>query len=625
MPACPRCGSINALSARFCSACGRALTADRLAQSLGRRDASVLFVDLVDSTRLVSELGPERFRKLQQMYFGRVRECIESHGGIVEKYIGDAVMAIFGVLDEQRHADRAASAALDILEMTRSLTEESDDVWSVELSARAGIDSGEVTLGDPATGQLIAAGDLVIGAARLQQSCGPNEVAVSQAAGVAMRGRFAFEKGTPASGLRIRSRSTPLFKRLRNPPFVGRVAERALLKETIDQTFASRSPRCVVLHGPAGIGKTRLARELVRVVPEVAIFRGRCLPYGRDMLGWFPITEIFDDLIDIHPNDSAGAVREKIAAFKRTTGGGFSEDSVFQLAGCSEEPPDVGKGVSTLADVMRACVDHQPSIIFFHDCQWASPEALQSIRALLHVSSRKGLLIVCLSRDPSFASQIDESGIDEIQLGELSEEEIQNLATGMTAAGGDPFLRRAVSLSRGNPLALQEYFWLCLQSESPEEALDALGESRERDPTLRDVVRLRLALCREQREALELAAVRGNYFWRGDVIGTGAAERGASSYNAALAALTKNGVIRFALDDRDDWFSFRHLVLCEEAYKSIPEDRRRELHGRCGRWLARALSNQWLYRTMADYHLSRAKGLRVPAFATDDGMEDQTF
>ncbi|TMK37783.1 MAG: zinc-ribbon domain-containing protein [Actinobacteria bacterium] len=325
MTACVSCGSPLPADARFCPACGTPTTPPNAGQE--RKVVTVLFADVTGSTALGERLDPERFREVMQSYGSAMREEIEAEGGTVEKFIGDAVMAAFGVpFAHEDDPERALRAALRMMRRLEELNGDLERTHEVSLQIRVGINTGEVLAATaPGPGEAMVTGDAVNAAARFQAIADPGAIFVAQRTADAVRG-FSFEdrgfhelkgKRDRVRALRlleetgIGSRGVPgLFA-----PMVGRASELDLLRSILDRVVRERRPHLVTVYGDAGVGKSRLTAEFLRwaesTEPPPTVLRGRCLPYG-DGITYWPLAEILKGYAGILDSDPPDLAVEKV-------------------------------------------------------------------------------------------------------------------------------------------------------------------------------------------------------------------------------------------------------------------------------------------------------------------------
>src|SRR6266511_3088048 len=321
MATCPRCGENCSRGARFCPACGAALVEDARE---ARKTVSVLFCDLAESTRLTERLGPGALRRVLARYFAAARYVLERHGGTVEKFIGDAVLAVFGIpVAHEDDAMRAVRAAAELREAIARLNADLKPL-GIELLLRIGVNTGEVAAGGTAAGQSFVTGDAVVTAKRLEEAAPPGEVLLGPATYALVRDAVEAEQLAP---LELKGKSEPLaahllrtlrpgapgVERQLDSPLVGRAYELATLQSAFTEAVAARECRLVTVLGPAGIGKTRLVRELATTFPEVRLLSGRCLPYG-DGITYWPFAEIVRQACGLSGEEPAAQARERIAA-----------------------------------------------------------------------------------------------------------------------------------------------------------------------------------------------------------------------------------------------------------------------------------------------------------------------
>lgn len=320
---CPQCGQGNPDGFYFCGACGKPLTTKPPLAEEARKTVTVLFSDLVGSTALGERLDSESLREVMDGYFTEMKDVLERHGGIVEKYIGDAIMAIFGL--PRAHEDdalRAVRAASEMGTALSSLNADLERYWDVTLSNRTGINTGEVVVGDSASGQRLATGDAVNVAARLEQAAPAGHVLIGESTYRLVRDAVQVEvidplklkgKSGPLTAFRLIEavRDTSVSRRL-NAPMIGRESELRLIQAAFRNAVAYSTSQVVTVLGDAGAGKSRLVEEAVNQLGAAArTLRGRCLSYGEGITFW-PVAEIVRQGARISDNDSASVARSKL-------------------------------------------------------------------------------------------------------------------------------------------------------------------------------------------------------------------------------------------------------------------------------------------------------------------------
>ena len=550
MLTCLRCGQENAEGARFCGACGAKLTA--AAGREVRKTVTVLFADVTGSTALGEQLDPESLRRVMARYFDAARTCLERQGGTVEKFIGDAVMAVFGVpIVHEDDALRALRAAAELRDSLASLNDELEHDYGVSLELRTGVNTGEVVTG---TEERLATGDSVNVAARLEQAAQPGDILVGEPTVRLARDAVEVE---PVEPLELKGKAellpayrlvrvvegAPAFDRRLDAPLVGRREELAQVRAAFEGTVSERRCHLVTVLGAPGIGKSRLAREVAAALGgEAAVFAGRCLPYGEGITYW-PLREIFA---------SADAEEELEAAL----GQGAPEEIFWEVRKALER---------------RA--REQPLALFVEDIHWAEPTLLDLIEHLTDWTRDAPLLLLCLARPellderPGWPGQC-------FSLDPLSEAESGELIEGLIPGSplDEPTRDRIRKAAEGNPLFVEQLL-----------AVVAEGGALNRiPPTIQALLEARLdALPEAERDVLERAAVIGLEFeW------TALAELDREQRRPGgvlLAALVRKELIR-PHDAIEDTFQFRHALIRDAAYQSISKDLRADLHERFAGW-----------------------------------------
>jgi class 3 adenylate cyclase len=360
-----------------------------------RKLATVLFADLVGSTQLLDGQDPEITRRRVTSYFDGVQRCIETHGGTVEKFAGDAVMAAFGIpIAHEDDADRAVRAGLGILDHVRELG----------LEARVGIEAGEVVVDE--TDSTFATGEAVNVAARLQQAAAPGEILMGEAAHRLTVGRIEAESAGP---LELRGFRNPIaaYRALAardgqphakvSAPFVGRMSELELLENTLDRTIRDRRPHVFTVYGEPGVGKSRLIREFLAGVEGTTILTGRALPYGEGVTYW-PLAEMVKAAAGITDDDPMETAKQKLIEC-------CGDEAIAELLGLASgvmEAVEGERGAPEIAWAAREFADEladvQPLIMVFEDIHWAEEPLLELIDHLAQWVRERALLILCLAR-----------------------------------------------------------------------------------------------------------------------------------------------------------------------------------------------------------------------------------
>jgi predicted ATPase/class 3 adenylate cyclase len=570
---CPSCGRENPAGARFCNACGAALTPASAREV--RKTVTVLFADVTGSTALGEQLDPESFRSVMARYFVTARTCLERHGGTVEKFIGDAVMAVFGVPTVHEDATlRALRAAVELRDELASLNDELEHDYGVALQLRTGINTGEVVTG---TEERLATGDAVNVAARLEQSAQPGEILIGEQTRRLAHGAI---EVVPVEPLSVRGKTealtayrllhvaegAPAFDRRLDAPLVGRHEELAKLCAAFETAVSERRCRLVTVLGPPGIGKSRLALELeATLVVDAAVLSGRCLPYGEGITYW-PLVEIFRE---------ADAEEELSAAIS------------------AEVPEEIFWSVRKAFERRS---QERPLVLVIEDVHWAEPTLLDLVEHLVSWTRDAPLFLLCLARPellderPAWSARSD---AEMLMLEPLSQDESEELIEELL---GDSQLdfdtrTRIREVAEGNPLFVEQLL-----------AMLAEGGDADRVPlTIQALLAARLdALPDEERTVLEHASVVGLEFeW--EALAELASD-GKRPPGARLAALVRKELIR-PHEAIEDAFRFRHMLIRDAAYECIPKALRSQLHERFAGWLEGRAEE---FDEIIGYHLEQA-------------------
>ena len=587
MQACPRCGAENPPAARFCNACAAPLPGPAAGLPEERKIVTVLFVDLVGFTARAERLDPEVVRAIQTPYFARVRTAIESFGGTVEKYIGDAVMAVFGApVSHGDDPERAVRAALAILTAVGELNAGEADL---DLQVRIAVNTGEaiVSLGaSTAQGESMVAGDVVNTASRLQAAAPVNGILVGEETYRATRSAVDYEAAEPvvAKGKQqpvpvwraLAARAAPGERAAGRVPMVGRTTELAALRNIWERVVAERRPQLVTLFGPAGIGKSRLSAEFAALVHAdgARVIRGRSLPYGEmTPYGSFAaqvkqIARMFDtDPIDV----ASTKLRQAVAALLDGDAADVATH-IGMLIGLAHEG-EVGDRQTLFFSARRfveALALEQPTVLVFEDIHVAASSLLDLLETLASRVRDVPLLLLTQAR-PELLSERPAWGgglpaYSALPLEPLGTDEARELARRLLETAGSEVRRlpELAETAEGNPLFLEELAASVAEGRTNGDELPT---------SIRSIVAARIdALPAAEREALLDAAVFGKVFWANAL---------PSTSTVVLDALEGRDLIRrdpmSRLGQRPQ-FAFKHQLIREVAYATLPRARRRERH-----------------------------------------------
>ena len=548
-----------------------------------RKVVTVLFCDLVGSTALGESTDPEALRARMRRYFDDLRTIIERHGGSAEKFAGDSVMAVFGI--PVSHED-------DALRAVRAASEMREAVAGHGLDARLGVNTGEVVVGGES--ETLVTGDAVNVAARLEQAAESGEILIGDATRLLVRDAVRVEpvgslvlkgKADPVEAYRLVEvvGDEPLTRRLETP-LVGRERERQRLWRDYEDAVADGGCRLFTLLGPAGIGKSRLVADFVERVADAAdVLRGRCLNYGEGITYW-PLVEMFAP-IGIDPEDVvASTPQETRVAFRR---------------------------------LIEERASERPQVVVVDDLQWAEPVFVDLVEHVADLSRGAPILLLCVARTELLESRPDWGGgklnatsllLEPLAEGER-EELIDTLLLGQASL--HPGMRdRIVDASAGYPLYVEEMLAMVREGGGEEVAVP---------PTIQALLQARIdSLPSDVRVVLERAAIEGEVFQHEAVAAL--VPEGHGDVDAQLANLVRKELIRTERGGvpGEDTYRFRHILVREVVYGSMPKALRAELHERFALWLEQAdVETAFERDEILGYHLEQALVLRRELGADD--------
>jgi class 3 adenylate cyclase/tetratricopeptide (TPR) repeat protein len=611
---CSRCGAALAGRARFCSSCGAPVvlastTAER------RKVVSIVFADVVGSTALGERVDPETLRWAMKRWFGRMRAAIERHGGTVENYVGDGIMAVFGIpAAHEDDALRAVRAAGEMRSEVAALCEDLRSERGVDLAVRIGVNTGEAVTGAGTPGGSFTAGDTVNVAARLEQSAAPGDVLLGEATWRLVRHAVEAE---PVAPLTVKGKSAPLeaFRlvavaagaggRAQRPraPMVGRQRERRRLLDAFHQAVADRSCQLCTVLGAAGVGKSRLVAEVVDTLGDAAtVAAGRCLPYG-DGLTWWPLVEALGQ---------AGLVDEARAEAPDATSRVMD---LLEPAGAPVAPDEARWAVRR---VLETLARRRPLVLVVDDLQWAEPTFVEVVEHVAEWARDAPLVLLIMARPELLDDRPTWGGgqpnATSILLEPLPEAEASDLLHHLL--GGtrldERTSARILQVAEGNPLYVEEVVAMLAERR-------ALGELAEGaiavPPTIQALLAARLdRLSAHVREVVEAAAVEGKEF-AGDRV----AAMVGREVDAELRALVRTHLVGPA-GPAEGTFRFRHQLVRDAAYEGMSKEARATLHERFADWLEEHRDRLPSADELIGHHLERVVVLRRELGAGDDAL-----
>jgi class 3 adenylate cyclase/predicted ATPase len=618
MPLCAACGEENPERARFCLACGTPLGPGRVEAPIEeRRTVTVLFTDIVGSTATAEHLDPEDVRARLAVYYSRVRRELEHFGGSVEKFIGDAVVALFGApVAHEDDPERAVRAALAVREAIAELNETDD--W-LDLRIRTGVQTGEalVVIGSPAAeGEGMTAGDVMNTAARLQSNAPVNGIIVGEATYRATAHVIEYREA-PAITAKGKSQPVPVWevvgakappsgRAVSRVPVVGRESELGHLTMSWERVEAERRAVLVSVLGEAGIGKSRLIAEFVgRLDGKAAVYSGRCLPYGEGITYW-PITEVLKDVAGIHHIDDDVATARKLGCLIESLPTQDLDELRTIAAAVSNVvgAPTTPEGTYAADEITRAELHwgitrlfqflalERPLVLVFEDLHWAEATFLELLHATTEIVEAPILLLA--SARPDAHERV--SGLfsqDNHVLLELSP---------LTRAQGTAMLAELVGVEAthtaalatllenagGNPLFLEETVRMLMDAGVLEEGGRVIGDIGEVPvaTSLQALISSRLdRLPTLEKRLGQHASVVGMTFWSGALTHLGGAD---GDLKAGLEGLERRDLVlpqesSTVTGERE--YRFKHVLIRDVAYGQLPKARRVELHVRFADWV----------------------------------------
>jgi class 3 adenylate cyclase/tetratricopeptide (TPR) repeat protein len=635
---CTNCGTENPEGARFCYSCGTTIGTPAEPPRESRKTVTVLFIDAVSSTALGERMDPESLRAVMTRYFDVMRDAIESHGGAVEKFIGDAVMAIFGV--PVVHEDDALRACRAAIEIRRRLSELEPLIRAdqgVAIEWRAGINTGQVVAGDVAAGQRIVTGDAVNVAARLEAAAAPGEILmgaetyalVREAVSTASVEPLTLKgKSDPVPAWRLIGVSNSVGRHARpsDAPLVGRLRPLRLLDDAFHEAVEERICHLFTIVGAAGVGKSRVVEEFIGSLGEQAqVASGRCLAYGQGITYW-PVAEAIRDAAGIAEGDDAEAA---VARLREVLGSEPEAERIGAivggLLGIEDGPTAPDEIFSAIRKTFEAVARKTSLILVLDDIHWGEPTFLDLIEHIADWTRDAPILLIVMARPDLLEKRPTWGGgkrwVTTMQLEPLSDIESEELVTSLLGRADLPaeFRTHISHAAEGNPLFVEELLAKLIDDGFLVQAGDgwaAPGDLRQLalPPTIQALLAARLdGLGSEERTVIERASVEGKVFHRGAVMEL-APEPMRGQVRDRLASLMRMELVRpdQASFAGDEAYRFRHLLIRDAAYQALAKQTRSELHERFAAWLERVAAERLPeYEEIIAYHLEQAYRYRI--------------
>jgi class 3 adenylate cyclase/tetratricopeptide (TPR) repeat protein len=601
-----------------------------------RKTVTVLFSDLVSSTELAERLDPETLRRVMDRYFEEMRGVIARNGGTVEKYIGDAIMAVFG--HPTLHEDdplRAIQAAWEMRDALAALNHWLQDRWGIALQTRTGVNTGEVVTGQREPSHHLVVGDAVNTAARLEQLAPVGEILLGQATHAMVKGAVEVEpvaplsakgKSSPVHAWRLLSAAHEPAEPARRSPLVGRDDEMNVLRQAFERSVADRSSYLFTLIGAAGVGKSRLVAEfVVTLVGRAGILRGRCRPYG-ETTTFSAIGQVVKSAAGISDAEPTADAIAKLAALVE---GARDADllalrvaQALGLESASSPPEEIFWSIRRLFEHLAR---DRPLVVVIEDIHWAEQTLLDLIEHVADWSREAPILLICparhelLERRPSWAG--GKLNATSIALEPLSPGDGEALVRNLLGAPDLPpeVLDHVVNAAEGNPLFVEEMLGMLVDEGAIEREDGRWAPTRDLTeikvpPTISALLAARIdGLPDDLREVVRRASVAGREFHRGAVEEL-CPPAIRSSVPGALMALLRRELIRPAPSSfpGEDGFRFRHALIRDAGYNALPKELRADLHERFAAWLELAAGDRVKeFEETIGYHLEQAHRYRV--------------
>jgi len=645
MRICPGCGEQSPDRMRFCTTCGASLTEAAARES--RRTVTIVFAMPKVQATGGEAPGPETLRDVMSRYFDAMRTALERHGGTVEKFIGDAVMAVFGL--PVRHEDdavRAVRAASDMQAALAALNPDFRTGWGLELENHIGVNSGEVIAGDASTAQRMVTGDAVNTAARLEQAAGSGEIVLGGLTYRLARDQIDVEVMEPLS-LKGKAEPVPAYRlvSIRDEravdggpatPFVGRGAEMGQLNGTLERAISERRATFAAVVGDAGVGKSRLIREFGEGADERAqLVRGRCLPYGDGITFW-PLAEVVREAAGISGEDSPTVALQRLHGLLEGAGVVNEREAIVERVAAAINLTPAQFPVAELMwggrRLLEALAGERPTIMLVDDIHWAESTFLEFIDHLVDSVSGAPLVILGSARHELLERHGDWAAAHDaelIRLYPLSEADSGRIIEELLGSLEPAIRARIAAVAEGNPLYVEQIVSMLVETGALDRGPDGWvvrepGRELQIPPTVHALVASRLdALQGEERSVVDPASVIGLSFPL-DAVTELVEETIRPNLDRDLQGLTSKQLVR-RLPDEEAIYRFSHQVIRDTAYGSLLKRARAALHERFVTWAERVnreRGRELEFEEILGFHLEQAYGYRTGLGIVDPGARE---
>ena len=644
MRICPSCGEQSPERMRFCNTCGASLATSLARES--RRTVTIVFampkVHTADPAS--APPSPETMRDVMSRYFEGMRTALERHGGTVEKFIGDAVMAVFGL--PVRHEDdalRAVRAAADMQSALEALNPGFREQYGLELSNHIGVNSGEVIAGDASTAQRMVTGDAVNTAARLEQAAGSGEVVLGDLTYRLARDQIEVEFMPPLE-LKGKAEPVPAYRLLRasaaaaaapadrgaGTPFVGREAEMGRLAGGLEEAIAGRVARLVTVVGDAGVGKSRLIREFAGAAEAKArLVRGRCLPYGDGITFW-PLAEVVREAAGITSEDTPRIATRRIDRLLEKAGAEDREAIVERVAAAINLSPaqfPVAELMWGGRRFLESLAADRPIVMLVDDLHWAESTFLDFLDQLLEAVEGASILILGSARHEITERHGEWWAAHQAEfviLQPLSEADAGKIVMELLGSLEASVRERIAAAAEGNPLYVEQIVSMLVETGAIERGVDGWvardgAAQLQIPPTVQALVASRLdALRTEERAVVDPASVIGLTFAL-DAVSELVDEHIQPGLQRDLDVLVTKQLVR-QLPEEEVLYRFGHQIIRDTAYGSLLKRARAALHERFVTWAERVnreRGRELEFEEILGYHLEQAFQYRTSLGVVD--------